>query len=414
MAQPDTSEHYALGHIEEATPGREASMQATVEISREDYERYSTATNNVERLARTPFILKHLHQNFTSLEATFDHLATVLSLGRALGTPDRRDLLEALAGQIVNWLTAMRLYLDHTAALLDRRYGKNSAELLEFKAATNAAFDESSAYRFIYKFRNYVQHRGLPLSRLTMTAEIEGKLPVVDFLLTRDHLLQDYDGWGSPVTRDLKAGPTEFLLRPLIKETMEHLSAFHLIVMRLDATMAASTVGTLEEAAGRFPEQAGTPTLFMFRERPDGEKIDINLQPLQLLAIPALRSVADGLADPMSMVRPVAPPSSNLDPETLREQLHPNSRGVQAISAWLAEDPPGRVFADAMNGIISEDGDPGDLIMGLVNVAALLLYLTGLSIGADPKGLLSSLYIDYAAKLDGTDPDQSRANDATD
>lgn len=411
MAESATSERFALGHIEEATAGREATMRATVSISREDYERYSVACTHVERLARTPFIVKHLNKNFSAVEATFDHLTALLLAGRKVGTPDRRDLLEALAGQIVNWLTAMRLFLDHTAGQLSQRFGKESAEYLEFTRATNSAFDGSNAYRFIFKFRNYVQHRGTPLSRLTITAGIEGSPGSVDFLLVRDDLIRDFGKWGAPVTKDLREGPSEFPLRPLIKETMAHLTALHRLVMQNDIKLAASTVGALEEAAARLPEAEGTPTLFRIRSASDGEQIDTEVQSLQTLAIRSLRPVADGIVDPLSIIRPVEPVSTTIDADTLRAQLHPNSRGVQAISAWLAEDPPGKAFDVAINKIIDDDGDPSDLVIGLINVSALLLHMTALSIGADSKRLLASLYTDYAANLGESEADQRQSRD---
>lgn len=409
MSQPDPSERFALGHIETTAEG-ETTIRATVHISREDYERYSAANGNVQALGRAPFIWTHLTRNFNSVEATLDHVNTILSLGRTF-RPDRSYLVETLGGQIVNWLAAMRLYLDHTDHQLKERFGEKSPERKRFKAATSIAFDESFAYRFLYKFRDHVLHRGFPLSHLSLTANGVGQPATVEFLLVRDDLLKDKK-WGEPVSESLREAPPEFPLRPLIREAMDRLTALHLLAVEIDIRRAASTIEVVAEAVARLPDEPGVPTLFKIR----GDAAEIHLdgvESLQVAAVEGLRPVADGTVDPSTMVRIAEPDRSAIDPAMLRDQLHPNNRGVQAISAFIAEDAPGQAFVDEINRIIIEDDGPDDLITGLATVSGLLLNLSALTMGVDAKGLLGTLHSEYVDHLDQSDTDAHDSDDNT-
>src|SRR6476646_1442100 len=75
-------------------------------------------------------------------------------------------LVESVMTATVNWLSAMRMFLDHQETDLTRRFGKLSPEFVAFKTATSAAYDSEVGYRFAYQLRNYVQHCGLPLGHV--------------------------------------------------------------------------------------------------------------------------------------------------------------------------------------------------------------------------------------------------------
>ena len=70
--------------------------------------------------------------------------------------------------QIINWLTSFRLHLDYAETRVKRQYGKTSDQVKAFKAQTHQAFDSSIGYRFISKFRNYVQHCGPPITSVSV------------------------------------------------------------------------------------------------------------------------------------------------------------------------------------------------------------------------------------------------------
>lgn len=207
---PTADYKYSLGVISEEGGGSEWKM--LIDISASEYEDIVSALGAVARL-EPPFHAGLVERNYRDLQALYQFVTITLSLGREFASPNRQQLANSVATSVVNWLTAMRLFLDHEETELKRRFGKQSAEVDAFTAATAKAFDaEEPGYRFATKFRNYVQHCGVPLSSLDF-ARVPGSNPrakqSVLLLAKRDELLAEFaDGWG-PVKKDLQAFPPQ-------------------------------------------------------------------------------------------------------------------------------------------------------------------------------------------------------------
>ncbi len=122
---------------------------------------------------------------------SFDRWVALRFIYQVNGESFTRDLAEALAPKnqligheamgtvlsklnlgLINYLTAMRLVLDHTETRLNRKFGESSSEFNIFKEATSFEFDNSFEYRFINKLRNFVQHCGLPLNHAQENATL--------------------------------------------------------------------------------------------------------------------------------------------------------------------------------------------------------------------------------------------------
>jgi hypothetical protein len=160
----------------------------------------------------------------------------------------------------VNWLTAMRLFLDHEETELERRFGKQSPEVAAFTAATAKAFDAGEpGYRFAFKFRNYVQQCGVPLSSLDFV-RVPGSNPrakqSVLLRVDRDELLANFDGWG-PVKKDLWAFPPRFELLPLIASAMNGIRDVHKACAEIDLDQALAQSVMLARVLDRI-ESAGS------------------------------------------------------------------------------------------------------------------------------------------------------------
>lgn len=191
-----------------------------IPIEEEEYEVLDASLRAVSALS-PPFTFKLVERNYTELQSIHKYVATVLSLGRDFARADYRLLSESVATSIVNWLTATRLFLDHEETELKQTHGKRAPEVVRFKVATATAFDSHLGYRFTYKFRNYVQHCGLPLMNVVISENPGGGLlkQKAQFLLVRDELLANYDQWGR-VRADLQAMDASFGLLDLVDDAM--------------------------------------------------------------------------------------------------------------------------------------------------------------------------------------------------
>jgi hypothetical protein len=371
------------------------------DISEAEYEEVSAAVVAIARL-EPAFHSGLVERNYRDLQAVYQFVTITLSLGREFATPDRNQLANSVATSIVNWLTAMRLFLDHEATDLKRRFGKQSAEVEAFTAATAKAFDaDDPGYRFASKFRNYVLHCGVPLSRIDFV-RLPGSNPrakqSVRLLVNRDELLAKFDGWGLPVKRDLQAFPPSFELRPLIAGAMNGIRDVHKACAEIDLDQAleqsAVLVGVLDriESAG----SVGQPAVFRSR-RVDEAHRQISPRPIPSDAVRILQSVVRGDVSRDSLWSTDDDDSLPLpfDPATIREQFHRDQRGVQVLTAWISQGGGTSDFFAAVNRLIAEDGDIEPLITGLINVSALLSSVAAGAIGTSPEGLVGGLLDHY-------------------
>lgn len=124
---------------------------------------------------------------------------------------------------LLNYLSSIRTYLDHSLTYLSKKFGNNSKQIIKFKALLSFNFDNNFCYRFFYKLRNYSQHCGVPIDNVNFTSkydrdnkEIYGHLTA---LFKPEALLSNYDSWGNQVKRDLESMIENFELREL-RESM--------------------------------------------------------------------------------------------------------------------------------------------------------------------------------------------------
>lgn len=122
----------------------------------------------------------------------------------------------------LNYLSSIKTFLDHSEVFLNRKFGDKSAEFLEYKNMLSVFYDNSFAYRFFYKLRNFSQHVGLPINSVSYETKYDReKNSKRDFLFVRfnrDELLEDFSKWGVHVKKDLEAMPEVFDVAPLIFE----------------------------------------------------------------------------------------------------------------------------------------------------------------------------------------------------
>jgi len=84
---------------------------------------------------------------------------------------DMRVMYFNINRHIFNYLSSIRMFLDHNEYNLKKRYGSDSPRVKRFKKTCSQIYDNSFSYRFLYKLRNYVQHCGMPLGNLKLAAK---------------------------------------------------------------------------------------------------------------------------------------------------------------------------------------------------------------------------------------------------
>lgn len=165
-----------------------------------EFQKYKTAKTELYEFARK-------QELFRLVDANYIEYKTVLNeyFKTHCDKPDMADShLEGVVFNInrlmLNFLSAVRTFLDHAETNIKRTYGKESEKLQLFNKVRSSCYDTYFSYRFLYKLRNYSQHIGMPITGLDASHKMVNINP-----LKYDHVLKTvtfkndllkFDDWG--------------------------------------------------------------------------------------------------------------------------------------------------------------------------------------------------------------------------
>jgi hypothetical protein len=192
-------------------------FKAIRDLSQLEFEKYSKYIVKLVLLRNDENLFKIVELNYIDFISKIEDITKQLSEDSINNTEQQYLHLE-INRLILNLLSSIRTYLDHTETRFKREYGLASDEFKIFKTETSKTYDENFSYRFLYKLRNYSQHCGLPAGSLKLSSFSENGLPkyILKLSLLRDELLQNFE-WGNPITEELRKQEKVFDILFLIK-----------------------------------------------------------------------------------------------------------------------------------------------------------------------------------------------------
>lgn len=127
------------------------------------YERYQAA----RRVLSAAFAIEENYEilisNYQEFETTLLESAAFSMLRDHVGYGDFFDTRIALNRRLINLFTTTRLYLDHLKQHIAASASDPVDALARIDAVTSEQYDSHREYRFMDAFRNYAQHRGIPI-----------------------------------------------------------------------------------------------------------------------------------------------------------------------------------------------------------------------------------------------------------
>ncbi|MDE0132297.1 MAG: hypothetical protein OXQ32_08580 [bacterium] len=138
-----------------------------------------------------------------------------------------------------------------------------ATDLPTWKTACKAEYDDYFAYRFLYKYRNYIQHLGLPLSSGSVSGGIDEDGRIVGRIFlgeSPEHLVAEYKRWGT-VGRELESLTTEIDLSEQIHVSVECLLRIAEALLREDMPELDASVKTYKAVIGDLDSYDGEPVL---------------------------------------------------------------------------------------------------------------------------------------------------------
>ena len=233
------------------------------------------------------------HDSYSSLmaELTRQFLAdTAVTFERA------NDMVVQINCGLLNYLSAVRTFVDHAETGLKREYGADSQQFTDFKKATSREFDNSFSYRFLSQLRNFTQHCGLPLGELGLNASSTPPKSAVttgcvEALFLRDYLLGNFDGW-KMVKEELAKMPEKFPVAPHLAEVVASVERIDNTLVRIQSADLERSLILLESLAKEVEHLPGTPCVYTSIS-PTSDGMNANYQRIHL---DVLRSVREQLA----------------------------------------------------------------------------------------------------------------------
>jgi hypothetical protein len=159
-------------------------------------------------------------------------------------------LTPVMRSQFDDVLSAFRRFTDRTAHLLSQRYGPASGEVHALTQAMSFEFDNEFAYRFMYHLRNYSEHRGTPIARITQASILmpDGRVAHnLGVLFDSRKLLPDHD-WHRRVRADLVGINGEFSALVAVDALLHACGRVHckvLLAQEPDITAAVAGIQAL-------------------------------------------------------------------------------------------------------------------------------------------------------------------------
>lgn len=195
------------------------------DLTKEEFERYVGYMDILTKISMDEKLFRIVELNYSELKKSIQLHTETYDKNPSADISQFEYVFMDINRLILNLLSSVRTFLDHTETRFKRKFGVSSEEVKLFKEITSAAYDEHFSYRFLYKLRNYSQHCGLPTGRVQIVSEAvdesvpgSGAVNTIALQLLRDRLIETFDAWGNPVKGELQMQTEEFDIIPLIDE----------------------------------------------------------------------------------------------------------------------------------------------------------------------------------------------------
>lgn len=205
---------------------------AFVEIIEVEYNALKAARENLFEALYLEQKIDLVTEDFIEYEITLLSYAARHMMFANLNYMRLQNEVNNINRRIVNLLSACRLYLDHCIHHLSNIYGSKTEKIEAVNNQKKTEYDSNLSYRVFEALRNYVQHRGFPVQKVTYNSNRveEGNNWQILFSVTpyiKTNELQEDEKFKKTVLDELKKLGEEFDIKPLIREYITSIGNVH-------------------------------------------------------------------------------------------------------------------------------------------------------------------------------------------
>lgn len=252
---------------------------AFIDISGEEYRNIKLAKENLLEMVFIEEKFDVVIENYLELEIEIMEISARYMVLRNLSYTRYYNEKNLINRRLINLLSACRSYLDHTKHHLHNIFGKDSEIVKEIEEFKNQQYDQCFGYRVMEALRNYVQHRGFPISSLTnIMRSIESESGNRILFSLTPHIypgdLEEDKDFKKPVLEELKSSGDKIDIKPLIRDYIASLGSVHekiRAVLKDDIYCWTQTILTaMDQFKKRYPKESSLIGLAAVVRNDDG------------------------------------------------------------------------------------------------------------------------------------------------
>lgn len=152
---------------------RTADCSEFFPISKEDFETILVSRDRFFNALQIEDVFDLLIENFVEFENDLLNLSMRRMLFHDWDWSTFRGDMALINRRLLNLLATARAYRDHTQRIISVTYGSQSDLLVRLAGSFSHQFDSSEGFRVMEALRNYSQHRGLLVFRLSYNNSLD-------------------------------------------------------------------------------------------------------------------------------------------------------------------------------------------------------------------------------------------------
>ena len=193
----------------------------------EEYEKYLDALENIYEIDDKISLFHMIFINYFDFQEYMENMIINYHHNSIIQSKTKTDV-NNLNCKLNNFLSSIRLFLDHSDRKLKKKYAPESEEYILFDNKTSELFDSYFSYRFLYKLRNYVQHNNVAITYVNIFEDED--MISLSIALDRNLLLNDFN-WGK-VKKDLENQNDLIEIFPLMTEMLVNLKILSIMLIK--------------------------------------------------------------------------------------------------------------------------------------------------------------------------------------
>lgn len=265
------------------------------EIDNSEYEEIVKARKVLISLSRDQQLFMIVVANYDDYNEYLSTLLKEYKENQSIGWTGMEKIISEINRRMLNLLSAMRTFLDHSETNLKRCHGKESERCRRFKNACSESFDNVFSYRFIYNLRSYAQHCGMPVGHLGLHSEMikpdyKDELHQISIQFDRDELLLNYD-WKKTLKEEIQKLPNKFEVNEHLDGMMSCLYKINLVLIEDKLSEAIRCSEYLKRLILSIKDMAGIPCIMQMKKK-DANNLDLELE-LEWLPLHIIELVSD-------------------------------------------------------------------------------------------------------------------------